>query len=231
MKKLLKKWAAVRERIRLFFRRNQDKIDYVDGILFSNPILINGMAIAPAVVATQSLQAGVILSVGFAVIVIPTVMLLFVLYDKVSETRRTILSALIASVVFAGLAYAMREVMPYTSSVVGLYLPILVVDPIILSKTEEFWELGAGKLRLLVELVFHSLGFALVVCLVGLLREMLAYGTIWGIPVSLNMAKSTVALPFFGFMLLAVLAACVRFLTRKFYHWINKKGEEEINHG
>lgn len=231
MKKLIKKWTALWEKMRLFFRRNQDKIDYVDGIPFSNPILINGMAIAPAVVATQSLQASVILSVGFAVIVIPTVMLMFLLYDKINESRRTIVAALIASIMFVVLAYGMRTIMPYTSSVVGLYLPILIVDPIILSKTEEFWELGAGKLRLLVELVFHSLGFALVVCFVGFIREMLAYGTIWGVPIGFTIAKSTVALPFFGFMMLAFLAACVRFLTRKFYHWINKKGEEEVSNG
>ena len=68
------------------------------------------------------------------------------------------------------------------------------------------------------------LGFTLVVCVVGALREVLAYGRLWGVTLKGVVPVSrSIALPFFGFFLIAVLAAGFRFLNNSFRHWINKK--------
>ena len=234
MKKLFSMILGGIERVRLWLGANRDKIEYVDGLLFSNPVLIEGLALAPAVVATQSLKAAVILSVGFIWLVVLDVVIVRFAFSKASEEMRTIACALIGAVLFVPMAYTLKLVFPFLSTEVGLYLPIMIVDSVILSKSELYIELHHSNFRMFMELLFHSLGFILVVCLLGAAREVLAYGTIWGITVNAAPISSSVALPFFGFFMVAVLAAAAKALTNHFYHWINKRpaqaaSRQEVN--
>lgn len=223
MKKISHLFKSVTQRIRLFFSNHRDKLEYIDGLLFSNPVLIEGLAIAPAVAATQNLKSAVILSIGFVWVVALDVLLVRLLFSKAGEVLRTVMCAVIGAALFIPLAFGLRLLFPYVSSTVGLYLPIMIVDSVILSKSELYIELQQGHLRMALELIFHSLGFALVVCLMGYLREMMAYGTVWGLSIGAPVVSTAVALPFFGFFMLAMLSAFTKFLTNRFYYWINKK--------
>ena len=60
----------------------------------------------------------------------------------------------------------------------------------------------------------HILGFSMVVCIIGLLREYLAQGTIWGIVVGLPLIPA-LSLPFMGFILVGLLAALLRAVNHK----------------
>ena len=223
MKKLIAKFKNFVERVRLWFGANRDKIEYVDGLLFSNPVLIEGLAIAPAVAATQNLKSAVILSVGFVWLVVLDVVIVRFAFAKADEAVRTIACALIGAVLFVPMAYALQIAFPFLSNTVGLYLPIMIVDSVILSKSELYIELQHNHFRMFMELLFHSLGFALIVCLMGALREVMAYGTLWGLSLGIQPISTAVALPFYGFFMVATLSALTKAFTNHFYHWINKR--------
>ena len=57
----------------------------------------------------------------------------------------------------------------------------------------------------------------------GMLRELLAFNTVWGNPVTLPFTFSVMALPFGGFVLLGFLAAAVR----RYREHLNKPGSGE----
>ena len=66
----------------------------------------------------------------------------------------------------------------------------------------------------LVDAVSYSAGFALIMCLLALLREWLGTGNIWGVPVRAPFTLSGIQITFTGFILLALLSAAARFLRR-----------------
>ena len=66
----------------------------------------------------------------------------------------------------------------------------------------------------LVDAVSYSAGFALIMCLLALLREWLGTGHIWGVPVRAPFTLSGIQITFTGFILLALLSAAARFLRR-----------------
>ncbi|ERI99033.1 MULTISPECIES: Rnf-Nqr domain containing protein [Eubacteriales] len=223
MSKFKRRFRAWKGRGRLFFGRHQEDLGRVDGVFSQNPILMQGLALAPAIVATQSLKAGVILSLGFLGVVVPTILLGSLLFKKVDAVYRTILTALLGALLFVPVAYGLSQMFPFVSTSVGIYLPILIVDSIVVTKCSSYTHFGVDRYTFL-DLFCTWLGFTLVVCVVGALREVLAYGRLWGITLKGVVPVSrSIALPFFGFFLIAVLAAGFRFLNNSFRHWINKK--------
>ena len=225
MKKLLRKMRARKERVRQYIGARQDKLDRFSGLFSKHPVLMHGLAIAPAIVATQSLKAAWILSVGFFLIVLPTVLLVSWLCKKLDEVYRTIVSALLAAVLFVPVSILLTQFFPFISTNVGLYLPILIVDSLILTKCDLYIELGVRGGRFL-DMLCTGLGFTLLICLLGALRELLAYGTLWGKNTGFPPVSEAVAMPFFGFFVIGLAAAGFRYCNNSFRHWINKKEEE-----
>jgi Na+-transporting NADH:ubiquinone oxidoreductase subunit NqrD len=66
----------------------------------------------------------------------------------------------------------------------------------------------------LVNSVTYSVGFALVMALIALIRELFGNNTIWGIAISLPMKISGLQIAFAGFTLVGFLGALFRFIRR-----------------
>ena len=137
----------------------------------------------------------------------------------------TIVSALLAAVLFVPVSILLTQFFPFISTNVGLYLPILIVDSLILTKCDLYIELGVRGGRFL-DMLCTGLGFTLLICLLGALRELLAYGTLWGKNTGFPPVSEAVAMPFFGFFVIGLAAAGFRYCNNSFRHWINKKEEE-----
>ena len=91
-------------------------------------------------------------------------------------------------------------------TLLGIYLPILVVEPAIV-KRMEFSELEPVK-EALRHGFNNALGMCVVLLLVGCLRELLATGAVFGHVVMHNALLPLAALPAGGFVILGVMAAC-----------------------
>ena len=90
-------------------------------------------------------------------------------------------------------------------TLLGIYLPILVVEPAIV-KRMEFSELEPVK-EALRHGFNNALGMCVVLLLVGCLRELLATGAVFGHVVMHNALLPLAALPAGGFVIVGILAA------------------------
>lgn len=178
-------------------------------IVFNNPVLVQGLALTPVVAATTSLKSAVILSLVAFILIIPTRFLGELLIGIVPRNLRPMVYSLIAAVCYIPAvlvaAYLFgTDVAAYG----GNFVPMLVVDGIVLSRTEIPAREGVGQS--LRNGFLTALGLAVVMLLVGAGRELLATGRIWGIPVLQQgplVIAGTVA---GGFLLVALLAALLQ---------------------
>ena len=179
-------------------------------ILFNNPVLIQGLALTPVVAAAISLQVACILSFMAFVLIIPTRVAGDLLIGYVAKNLRPMVYALISSLCFIP-ALMLAELI-FGQAVRGPenYLILLVADGIVLSRSEIPAREGIGKA--LANGFLTSLGFSVVLCLVGSLRELLSSGKIWGyslfevvhIPVASSVAG--------GLIIVALLSALLQWL-------------------
>ncbi|MBE6995034.1 MAG: electron transport complex subunit E [Ruminococcaceae bacterium] len=188
-----------------------------EGILTNNPIFVQLIGMCPTLATSTSLKNGI--GMGLAVT--------FVLMCSnfvISLLRRFIPSKVrIAAyiVIIAGFVtivdLTMQAYMQELSASLGMFIPLIVVNCIILARAESF----ASKnkpLPSLIDGLTMGLGFTLAISILSSVRELLGSGTIYGVEVfgSGYTPIIMMILPAGGFLTLGMLIALFQYFMGKF---------------
>ncbi len=185
------------------------KFSVFDGLLRKNAVLAEGMVIAPIVVCCDTLPNALILSLAFFCITFLTVLIASFYPKRIPYAVRIVLYALTAALVYIPTAMLCEYLSLSSIGKIGLYLPLLAVNSFIVLHSELYF----FKLRrrvMIPALFFHIAGFCMAALVVGLLREILAYGTICGRAVDMPLLMQGFSAPWAGLILLGVLCALHR---------------------
>ncbi len=196
----------------LFLKAEKGVLKAVKKLICENPILISGLSLGPVVAISQSLKAGVSLSVAFAIIIVPVLVLFAVNPIKIPKSIRVILCALLSSLFFIPAFWFAKNIFPEVSDKVGVFLPLMVVNPIITAHSGEAVR-DKRPLRSLIDGLITTVGFSLVMIFVSAIREIFGKGTIWDKPIGSMQGNISFLLPFMGFIIVGLLAAGARKLS------------------
>ena len=188
--------------------RDPEKFAHHDRVFKNNPVVMQGMGLAPLVVLATTGKNALMLAVAVALLLTPSRMLaclvsrLFPLRDEQpapEELEKKLLPrALVysgsAAVVYLAAYPILNAVFGTDLLMLGIYLPMLVVEPLL---TYRF-----GR----VQETLHKA--------VGCLREWLALGSVFGIQLSRSVLPMA-SMPAGGFIVLGVVCAVWRALARK----------------
>jgi len=175
-------------------------------LISENPILISGLSLGPVIAISQSLKAGVSLSVAFAIIIVPVLVVFGIIPIKLSKSVRVILCTLLSCLFFIPAFWFAKNIFPEVNDKVGVFLPLMVVNPIITAHSGEAMR-EKHPIRSLIDGIMTTVGFALVMCVVSALREILGKGTVWDVPIGNLQGNISFLLPFTGFIIVGFLAA------------------------
>lgn len=175
-----------------------------DRIFLNNPVIMQGLGLAPLIVVATTLKNGVMLAVAVFLLLTPMRVIAAGL-SKFSYFRfRGLTYALTAAIVYIGVRYVMGLLYPTADlALLGLYLPLLVADPIILKRYErpqrERMNTAARKGFI------TSLGYMLVLIVISGLREFLGAGALYGKVIVKHAWFPMAQMPAGGFIVLALL--------------------------
>lgn len=191
-----------------------------DRIFLNNPVIMQGLGLAPLVVVDTTMKNAVILSVAVILLLISTRVVGAVLARFTYFRFRAVTYAVSAAALFVGVYWILNQLFTAAElSMLGLYLPLLVFDPIILKRYENpRREKVSSALR---KGTVTALGYALVLLLTAAGRELLGLGTLYGARVFSSPPLPLVQLPAGGFILLALLMALWRGVVNSFKKQIN----------
>lgn len=185
--------------------RTWDSVVRRKKITLSNPVFIKGLALAPLAVAATSLKNSLILSLAVILLLTPTRIITSVITRRMSVPLKTFFYPVVSGIVFGFSYYIMYKLLGTTAFSLGIYLPILVVDPLIVKNFEKTRK--EEPLYSLINGARNTAGFVLACLIIGTVRELLAAGTVGGIkllPVRLlPMAKNS----FGGFLIIAIISS------------------------
>lgn len=176
-----------------------------DHIWLSNPVMVRGLGLALVIGAALDGKRALMLCVASLILVALTRPVAVAICHLTQNRWRPVIYCYTAAVLYIPTYILMYRIFGADLSVLGIYLPILTVDPAIV-KRMEFTELES------VSTAFrhgynNALGMCAALLLVGCLREFLATGAIFGHVVIHRTLLPMAALPAGGFVLLGVLAA------------------------
>jgi len=150
-----------------------------DLIFFNNPVLIQGLALTPVVAACNTLANALALSVAAVILVVPSRLIGDALCGRMPGWLRPPLYAFLAAALYLPAYLAVTSLFQSPALSLLLYLPLLTVDTLVLSRSEI--PVREGALLALRNGLFTCIGFAIVACTVGAVREFLSRGALFGV--------------------------------------------------
>lgn len=175
-----------------------------DRVLLNNPVVMQGLGLAPLVVAAINVKNATMLAVAVALLLTPTRVIAAFL-SRFSYFRfRGLTYAVTSAAVFAGVMWVMERL--FTSAditLLGLYLPLLVADPIILKRYERPQR---ERIRTAFRKgIITTAGYVLAMYVTAVVREFLGTGAVLGHTLLKTPLFPMAQLPSGGFIVLAFI--------------------------
>ncbi|MFV0351967.1 MAG: Rnf-Nqr domain containing protein [Oscillospiraceae bacterium] len=191
-----------------FFAENMETLSRRDRVFLNNPVIMQGLGLAPIIVPATNIQNALILAVAVALMLTPTRVLANIISRFTGYKFKAVIYVLTAGLVYVGASYIIEYLFGLTAGNVGIYLPLLVTEPLIIKRhtSQQREKVGTSLQRGIIS----TIGFCLVLFVSAGIRELLAYGTLGGMEVfrfkMLPMADMVAG----GFIILGIIAAIWR---------------------
>jgi electron transport complex protein RnfE len=159
----------------------ENKGFFVNGIWKENPILVSLLGLCSALGVTNSLQNAIGMAAAFAfVLILSNVVISLIRKIVPSEIRIPVFIVVIATLVTL-VKMIVQAFFPSLHLSLGVWIPLIVVNCIILGRAEAFAQRN-GVLASLLDALGMSIGYAFVIVVLSITRELLATGglTVWG---------------------------------------------------
>ena len=205
--------------------KDPNKFAHHDRVFLNNPVVMQGMGLAPLVVLATSGQNAVMLAVAVALLLVPSrvlACLLSRLFPLNSENPapeelqkkllpRALVYGFSTAVVYLAVYPILNMLFSTSLLSLGIYLPLLTMEPLL---TYRFGRVQETVRKAVSKGLRITVGYALLLVLLGCVREWLAAGTMFGVVVSRPVLPMA-SMPAGGFIVLGVLCAVWRALARK----------------
>ena len=222
--------------------KDPDKFAHHDRVFLNNPVVMQGMGLAPLVVLATTGQNAGMLAVAVALLLVPSRVLacllsrLVPLRDEEPTPEqlqkkllpRALLYAASAAVVYLAAYPILNFVFGTSLLALGIYLPMLVVEPLL---TYRFGRVQETVRKAVSKGLRITVGYALLLVLLGCVREWLAFGTVFGMAVGSRAVLPMASMPAGGFIVLGVLCAVWRALAAKRKEYLIKEADSLVGAG
>jgi electron transport complex protein RnfE len=196
--------------------KNAPKARLIDGLVRQNIVLMGGLLISPVIAGATDFEKSVAISVVFSLVTIITIAVCRFIPRKFVYTIRIIAYAVIAAVVYIPVYLLANKIIgDFALSRVGIYIPVLIANPIIISKTETRLFLRPYG-EMIKETIGYILGFDAVCLLVGAIRDTFVNSHIGGLKIDGITEIPALETSFGGFFIVGILAALSRALYNLF---------------
>ncbi len=187
-----------------------------DGILRDNPTLRLVLGTCPTLAVTTAAINGVGMGLSTTVVLLGSNIMISLLRKVIPDKVRipayiTIIASFVTIVQLIIKAY-----FPAINNALGIYIPLIVVNCIILARAEMFANKNTVFMSVL-DAIGMGIGFTLGLLLLGSVRELLGSGTIFGIPVTRDLFSPAIImiLPPGGFLVFGTAIGLFNVLTKK----------------
>ena len=200
------------------------KKQFMDGLLYQNPVLVQVLGMCSTMAITTSFFNG--LGMGLAVTIILTLsnVIISAIRKIVPDKIRIAMFIVVIAGFVTMVDLFLQAFVPALAESLGVFIPLIVVNCIILGRAEAF-SYTNGVVASFFDGIFQGIGYTLVLLAMCIIRELLGAGTFGGgllgaggkgiqiIPSQFPAGMLT--LPVGGFLVLGCLIAAMQWALSK----------------
>lgn len=186
------------------------------GIIKENPVLVLLLGTCPTLAITTSAFNGIGMGVSTTFVLVSSNIVISMLRKFIPDRVRIPAFITIIAGFVTVVQLFVKAVMPALDAVLGIYLPLIVVNCILLGRAEAF-----AKDNPVIDSALDGLGmgvgFTLVLFIMGGIRELLGSGTLLGITITANLITpmTLMLLPPGGFFVYGILVWLINKISAK----------------
>ena len=199
------------------------KKQFKEGLLTKNPVLVQLLGMCSTLAITTSLFNGIGMGLAVTVILICSNILISALRKVIPSNIRIAAYIVIIAGFVTMVDLLLQAFLPDLSENLGVFIPLIVVNCIILGRAEAFASKN-GVLASAFDGLFMGIGYTLAITAMSIVRELLGSGTFGGgilnggegiriIPE--GYPAMLLIMPVGGFLMLGCLIAAFQFAMKK----------------
>ena len=195
--------------------KNKALSTVLNGILRENPVFALVLGMCPTLATTTSAINGMSMGLATTFVLVCSNVVISLLKNLIPDKVRIPAFIVVIATFVTMIQLLMQAYLPSIYDVLGLFIPLIVVNCIVLGRAEAFAAKNTVGLSALDGLGM-GLGFSLALTLIGAVRELLGTGCVFG----LNLYSETYGMLIFvlapgAFIVLGYLMALVQKLMKK----------------
>lgn len=187
--------------------------DFTNGIVDDNPVIVQMIGLCPLLAVSTSLWNALGMGVAVIFVLVFSNMIISAVRKVVPDNIRIPIFLIIISTFVTIVDYIMAAYLPALSVTLGVFIPLIVVNCIILARAEAFAYKNA-VLPSILDGLGMGIGFLLVISLIGFIREFFGDGRIAGRLIWTDPAILMI-LPPGGFITVGAIIVAVRLIRGK----------------
>ena len=183
-----------------------------NGIITENPTFMQLLGMCPTLAVTTALSNGIGMGLSVTFVLTLSNILISLLRKIIPQKIRIAAYVVIIATFVTIVDLVLKAYIPALSNSLGLFIPLIVVNCIILARAEAFASKN-GVLKSAADGIGMGLGFTIALSIISAIREILGAGTILGYSVGITSPATIMLLPPGGFLtlgiLLGIIAICI----------------------
>ena len=189
---------------------------FTNGIIRENPVLRLMLGTCPTLAVTTAAINGIGMGLAATMVLICSNIVISLLRNIIPDKVRIPAYITIIAGFVSVVQMLVKAFLPDIDKALGIYLPLIVVNCIILARAEMFASKNS-VLPSVLDGLGMGIGFTAVLTLMGAIRELLGAGTLFSLPVTANFISPMIVflLPPGGFFVFGMLVALSNALAKK----------------
>jgi Na+-translocating ferredoxin:NAD+ oxidoreductase subunit E len=189
--------------------------DFNQGIVRENPVLRLMIGLCPVLAVSNSAINALGMSIAVAFVLIGSNLVVALIRKITPDEIRIPIFIIIISTFVTICDYVMQAYTPALYQALGVFVPLIVVNCIILGRAEAF-AYKNPVLNSVMDGIGMSLGFLLALVSIGVIREVLGAGAVFGIPLfDEGIAATIMILPPGAFITIGFIMAFLNKMENK----------------
>ena len=189
----------------------------LNGLIKENPTFVLVLGTCPTLATTTSVKTGVGMGIAAMAVLVGSNLVISLMKSIIPKKVRIPAYVMVIAGFVTVVSMLLEAYLPELNNALGIFLPLIVVNCIILARAESFASKNSPWLSI-VDGVGMGLGFTAALFLIGSVREVLGAGTWYGLQIA---PKAITSMAIFsqapgGFFVFGVMMALVGVVLKKF---------------
>ena len=186
------------------------------GLLKENPIFVQFLGMCATLAVSTSVVNGIGMGLSTTAVLVASNIIISLLRNFIPNKVRIAAYIIVIAGCVTAVEMALNAFAPAVSESLGIFIPLIVVNCIILGRAEAFASKN-GVVKSALDGIGMGLGFTLALCILGTIREILGNGTFLGFRLfGEGFQPATIMiLPPGAFIVLGIVLAVINIVTAK----------------